>query len=57
MRYLAFGKGSAELLFQIISECYERNSLILTPNLEFSQWNRIFTDSRLTAALGADSPC
>ncbi|MED4850463.1 ATP-binding protein, partial [Caldifermentibacillus hisashii] len=24
---------------------------IITSNLEFSQWNRIFTDSRLTAAL------
>ncbi|MGD6901108.1 ATP-binding protein, partial [Bacillus infantis] len=28
-----------------------QKSLILTSNLEFSQWNRIFSDSRLTAAL------
>lgn len=46
MDYLPFGKGGAELLFQIISDCYERKSLIFTSNLEFSQWNRIFTDSR-----------
>ena len=51
MGYLPFGKEGAELLFQIIMECYERKSLIITSNLEFSQWNRIFSDSRLTAAL------
>lgn len=51
MGYLPFGKEGAELLFQIITECYERKSLIITSNLEFSQWNRIFSDSRLTAAL------
>ncbi|WP_159431010.1 ATP-binding protein, partial [Bacillus massilinigeriensis] len=51
MGYLPFGKEGSELLFQLISECYEQKSLIITSNLEFSQWNRIFTDSRLTAAL------
>jgi DNA replication protein DnaC len=51
MGYLPFSKEGAELLFQLISECYEQKSLILTSNLEFSQWNRIFSDSRLTAAL------
>lgn len=51
MGYLPFSKEGSELLFQIISEFYEQKSLIITSNLEFSQWNRIFTDSRLTAAL------
>ncbi len=51
MGYLPFSKEGAELLFQLISECYEQKSLILSSNLEFSQWNRIFTDTRLTAAL------
>ncbi|MDA3130862.1 IS21-like element helper ATPase IstB [Aliibacillus thermotolerans] len=51
MGYLPFSKEGAELLFQIISEFYEQKSIIITSNLEFSQWNRIFTDSRLTAAL------
>ena len=41
MGYLPFGKEGAELLFQIISEFYEQKSLIITSNLEFSQWNRI----------------
>jgi DNA replication protein DnaC len=51
MGYLPFSKEGSELLFQLISEFYEQKSLIITSNLEFSQWNRIFTDSRLTAAL------
>ncbi|MCM1225663.1 MAG: IS21-like element helper ATPase IstB [Lachnospiraceae bacterium] len=44
-------KDAAELLFQVISDCYERKSLIITSNLEFSQWNTVFGDDRLTAAL------
>ncbi|ERN51286.1 IS21-like element helper ATPase IstB [Alkalihalophilus marmarensis] len=51
MGYLPFSKEGSELLFQLIAEWYEQKSLIITSNLEFSQWNRIFIDSRLTAAL------
>ena len=51
MGYIPFSKEGAELLFQLITDWYEQKSLIITSNLEFSQWNRIFTDSRLTAAL------
>ena len=35
----------------VISERYERRSTIITSNLEFSQWNTVFGDSKLTAAL------
>ncbi|GAE95468.1 mobile element protein [Gracilibacillus boraciitolerans JCM 21714] len=35
----------------MISDWYEQRSLVITSNLEFSQWNRIFVDARLTAAL------
>lgn len=49
--FIPLHKESAELLFQVISECYERKSLIVTSNLEFSQWNAVFGDNRLTAAL------
>lgn len=51
MGYVPFNKEGAELLFQLISDWYEQKSLIITSNLEFSQWNRVFSDSRLTAAL------
>lgn len=51
MGYVPFSTEGAELLFQLISDWYERRSLVITSNLEFSQWNRIFVDARLTAAL------
>lgn len=51
MGYVPFSKEGAEILFQLITDFYEQKSLIVTSNLEFSQWNRIFSDSRLTAAL------
>lgn len=51
MGYVPFSKDGGELLFQLISDWYEQKSLIITSNLEFSQWNKIFVDARLTAAL------
>ncbi len=51
MGYVPFSKDGAELLFQLVTDWYEQKSLIITSNLEFSQWNRIFADARLTAAL------
>lgn len=49
--FVPLHKDAAELLFQVISDCYERRSLIITSNLEFSGWNTVFGDNRLTAAL------
>lgn len=49
--FIPLHKEAAELLFQVVSECYEQKSLIITSNLEFSQWNTVFGDSKLTAAL------
>ncbi|NLY81349.1 MAG: ATP-binding protein, partial [Clostridiales bacterium] len=40
--YIPFEKEGSQLLFQIISECYEKRSVILTTNLEFSKWDGIF---------------
>ncbi len=34
--FVPLHKDAAELLFQVISDCYERKSLIITSNLEFS---------------------
>jgi len=49
--FITLHKDAAELLFQVVSDCYEQKSLIITSNLEFSQWNTVFGDSKLTAAL------
>ena len=49
--FISLHKESAELLFQAVSECYEQRSLIITTNIEFSQWNTVLGDNKLTAAL------
>jgi DNA replication protein DnaC len=51
MGFVPFHKDGAELLFNVVSECYEQRSVIVTSNLEFGQWNTVFGDARLTAAL------
>jgi len=49
--FITLHKEAAELIFQVISECYEQKSLITTSNLEFSQWNTVFGNDKLTAAM------
>jgi DNA replication protein DnaC len=49
--YVPVDSEGAKLLFQVIADCYERKSLILTTNLEFGKWNGIFYDEKLTAAI------
>lgn len=49
--YVPVDANGAKLLFQVIADCYERKSLIITTNLEFSKWNDIFYDEKLTAAI------
>ena len=49
--YFPYEKTESELLFQYISERYERGSLIITTNLPFSKWNEIFYSERLTTAI------
>ncbi len=39
------------LLFQFCTERYERGSLLITTNLEFSRWVEVFGDAALTSAL------
>ncbi|EAX48436.1 IstB domain protein ATP-binding protein [Thermosinus carboxydivorans Nor1] len=51
LSYLTLSRPSAELLFQVIASRYERASLIITSNLELSQWATIFGDPMLTAAV------
>ena len=40
----------AEVLFTLLAELYERRSLIITSNLVFSDWERIFGNPMATAA-------
>ena len=49
--YVPFSKAGAELLFDVISNAYERNSLIVTTNLPFENWVEVLGNERLTGAL------
>jgi len=49
--YVPVDSTGSKLLFQVIAECYERKSLIITTNLEFTKWNDIFCDEKITAAI------
>lgn len=50
--YLPIDKHGADLLFQIISQRYERGAIIITSNRAFKNWSEIFNnDSTLTSAI------
>lgn len=49
--YVPLDRDGSRLLFQLISDCYERQSIILTTNLEFSRWVTIFYDEQMTTAM------
>ena len=48
--YIQQDREEMEVLFTFLSERYERKSVIITSNLVFSQWDRIFKDPMTTAA-------
>ncbi len=49
--YIPCDRLSSQLLFNVISNSYEQQSVIVTSNLQFGRWNEMFGDDRLTAAL------
>ena len=49
--YVPIDVEGARLLFQVMSACYERRSMILTTNIEFSKWGIVLGDDKLASAL------
>jgi DNA replication protein DnaC len=49
--YVPFTKIGAELLFEVVSRAYERQSLLVTTNLPFEAWTEVMGSERLTGAL------
>ncbi len=49
--YIPFSEEGAQLLFQVISGRYENGSTIITTNIAFAEWTKVFQDANLTAAL------
>lgn len=49
--YMCVGKEGANLLFQLISRCYEKTSIVLTSNRSFSYWGDMFGDETIASAI------
>ena len=49
--YVPFDVDGARLLYQVISDSYERRSVVFTTNVEFSRWGTVFADDKLAAAI------
>ena len=48
--YVQQSREEMEVLFTLLSERYERGSVLLSSNLPFSKWEQIFKDPMTTAA-------
>jgi DNA replication protein DnaC len=48
--YVQHNRDEMEVLFTLLAERYERRSVIITTNLVFSEWERIFKDPMTTLA-------
>lgn len=47
--YVQQGRAEMEVLFTFLAERYERRSVMITSNLVFSEWDKIFQDPMTTA--------
>lgn len=50
LSYVKRDQAETSVLFELISERYERKSLALTANTPFSQWGEVFVDKAMTLA-------
>lgn len=48
--YVQTSAGGGELLFDVVSQAYERTSVIVTTNLPFERWTEVLGNERLVAA-------
>ena len=49
--FVPLSKTGAELLFELVSQRYERGATLITSNLPFDEWTETFGTERLTGAL------
>ena len=48
--FVPLSPTGAELLFEVFSQCYERDSTLVTTNLPFDEWTEVFGSERVTGA-------
>ena len=51
MSYLTFNRHQSELLFKVVSDRAEKQSVIVSTNLKFSDWTTIFENPIMVSAL------
>ena len=52
--YIPIDEEGSRLLFQVVTNAYERQSIVYTTNIEFSGWGRIFGDPNMARRLSID---
>lgn len=48
--YAKRDQAQTSVLFELISERYERKSIAITTNAPFSEWDQVFPDKAMTVA-------
>lgn len=51
LAYLSFDDNAADLLYEVVNRRYERNSIVITTNRPFSEWNQVFPNATCIATL------